>query len=95
MSTIKENILSSFNSEKIGTKKTIYNILNEKGIIPYDKNFSDLYDLYEKEAEHLVRNSSLIKNNGDLYVFSREGEDKYYLEKAEIMDRIMNFFSNG
>lgn len=61
MNTIREKILSSFNSEKNGTKKTIYNILNEKGV-DYTIN-KNLYELYEKEADHLVRISYLIKKN--------------------------------
>ena len=91
MSIIKENILSSFNSEKNGAEKTIENILNEKGMNYGAKK--NLYKLYEREAEHLVRTSFLIKNHGNLYILSRNDEDKYYLEKAGIMDRVMNFLN--
>ena len=85
---IRKEILSSFNSEK--TTKTIENILNEKGI----NNSENLYKLYEKEAERLVRSSFLIKKNGYSYVLSRNNEDNYYLEKARIIDRIMDFLYN-
>ena len=82
---IRKEILSSFNSEK--TTKTIENILNEKGI----NNSKNLYNLYEKEAERLVRNSFLIKKNGCSYVLSRKYENNYYLKMAGITDKIMNF----
>ena len=85
---IRKEILSSFDSEK--TTKTINNILNEKGI----NNSENLYKLYEKEAERLVRSSFLIKKNGYSYVLSRNNEDNYYLEKARIIDRIMDFLYN-
>ena len=86
---IRNEILSSFNSEK--TIRTIENILNVKGINDYPK---ELYALYEKEAERLVRSSFLIKRSGGLYVLSRNDEDNYYLEKARIIDRIMDFLYN-
>ena len=82
---IRKEILSSFDSEK--TTKTINNILNEKGI----NNSENLYKLYEKEAERLVRSSFLIKKNGYSYVLSRNNEDNYYLKRAGITDKIMNF----
>ena len=85
---IRKEILSSFDSEK--TTKTINNILNEKGI----NNSENLYNLYEKEAERLVRSSFLIKRSGGLYVLSKNDEDNYYLEKAGMIDRFMNFFNN-
>ena len=85
---IRNEILSSFNSEK--TIRTIENILNVKGI----NNSENLYNLYEKEAERLVRSSFLIKRSGGLYVLSRNDEDNYYLEKARVIDRIMDFLYN-
>ena len=86
---IRNEILSSFNSEK--TIRTIENILNVKGINDYPK---ELYALYEKEAERLIRSSFLIKKNEKLYVLSRNDEDNYYLEKARVIDRIMDFLYN-
>ncbi len=87
--SIRNEILNILNSEK--TMKTINNILNEKGINNPQRG---LYDLYEKEAERLFRNSFLIEKYGQLYVISRKDEDKYYLKKAGMMDRIMNFLNN-
>ena len=87
---IRKEILSSFNSEK--TIRTIENILNVKGIHNYSK---ELYVLYEREADRLVRNSFLIKKNGHSYVISKNDEDKYCLEKAGMMDKFMNFLNNS
>lgn len=92
INTIRENILSSFNSEKIGAKKTIWDIINEKGV-EY-KSQENLYNLYENEAEHLVRVSYLVKKNENLYVFDRNDEDRYFFKQAGYLDRIINFLND-
>ena len=86
---IRNEILSSFNSEK--TTKTIEDMLHNRKTEKYN---GDLLLLYEREAERLVRNSFIIKKNGHSYVLSRNDEDKYYLEKAGMIDIFMNFLYN-
>ena len=86
---IKKEILSSFNYDK--TTKTIEDMLHNRKTEKYN---GDLLLLYEREAERLVRNSFIIKKNGHSYVLSRNDEDKYYLEKAGMMDIFMNFLYN-
>ena len=52
------------------------------------------FQAFGKTQAQLFRNSFLIEKYGQLYVISRKDEDKYYLKKAGMMDRIMNFLNN-